>query len=214
MRNSHEYPIVKVSFEGSQSDKIYNYWIPDNPEPFYKGDLLRIKRRYDDNTLVKVEGFGIDSSSASATLHIKEIVKPQVPSYKKLYKTRKVNTMTKLDTATASAKDAATTIKDAVIKMQTGRAVMTTLKTTLKESGMVPITITPFLETPYSDLAISLLLKVLADTFTDSEIIQKAAQDTVFVSSVDFSDKFTQIQSLIEATLTKAIAKKETPTNE
>ena len=100
--------------------------------------------------------------------------------------------------------------KKTIIKVKQGKAVITAMKTTLKELPVIPDNVKVLLELDgYSDLIIGLLLNIAASTYTDSEIIKQAAKDANFVGAIEFSDKFTFIEDIVKTTIEGAIGKAE-----
>lgn len=109
---------------------------------------------------------------------------------------------------TSQIKKSGAEAKNTIIQMQKGAAIISALKTSLIESNILPEKAAVFInESPFADILIAQVLGNAAVLFTDSDIIAEAAEAAQFVGNVRASESITVLQSFIEATITKAMAK-------
>jgi len=194
--------VIAVSF--SQFGKLYHYFT--DRDDLKKGQTLTIYHG-EKSKEVFMHGYSNDVSKVKYDLDIREVSLQS--KRKKPFKKRRT-TMRK-SAVIESTKESLNLTKDTAIKMQSGLTIISTIKTSLLELETIPEKLKELLQLPgYSDLAIGSLLNIAASTFTDSEIIQKAAEDANFAGAVEFSKQFTLLQDVIEGLITKTLAKKGT----
>jgi len=195
--------VLVVTFNGSY--KKYHYYTDD--DTLSKGDKLRIRQYQNRETTVTVVGYSSTDAHASRKINIIEKIKPGRTNK---FKEGNTNTMKKKTTKVVqSAKGAITEAKDVAIKFQKGSAVIVAVKTAINESELVPEKVKELVTAgnKISDLIIGLTLQVVAETFTDSEIIQEAAQTANFTGAVNASADFTMLQDMIEGVVGSAVQK-------
>lgn len=107
------------------------------------------------------------------------------------------NSMTKFNVeAKNQIEKSLTESKDVIIQTQKGKAIITSIKTSLLEADFISDKIKVLIKKDgYSDFAIGLALEIIANTFTDSTIIRKAAQEAALEGTIRFSDKFDFIEN-------------------
>lgn len=199
------------SYRGYFEGKIYHYFWPEKYKKVPVGSVLVITAP-SGQAYVQVVQYKVDSDHASKYININRVVDgtlrktEQKESFIKFKEEKKE--MKK--SITEVTKKSLSETKDVVVKMQTGRTVITALKTTITETEVMPEQLKALVNIPgYSDIAIGLLLNIASQTFTDSKTIQKASEAAQFVGAVEFSDKFTFIQDALESVIKKALSSVE-----
>jgi hypothetical protein len=196
-------PVICVTFN---SNKQYHYYT--KRKDLVKGDKLQVLCNGRE-TKVTVIGYSTKSYMTRRMLNIIKVFGTKPEKIKTGEKTMKITTK-----AVSASKEALTEAKDVALKYQEGSAVIVAIKTALYKSNLIPANIKKLIEAGngVSDLVIGLTLQILAETFTDSEIISKAAKAANFTGAVSASSEFTTIQELIEKTVADAVGVVNTKT--
>jgi len=198
--------VIAVTFENSF--KKYHYFT-DNLN-FEKGDRLLVKQYQNRETAVTIIGYCEDDDQANRKLNVIKKLDRKIKPQKRTNRFKKEeDTMKKSSKVVSSTKVALTEAKDVAVKFQKGSAVIIAIKTAIFESDMVPDKVKALVEAGngVSDLIIGLVLQVVAETFTESEVIQEAAKAANFSGAVSASSEFTMIQDAIENIVGSAVGK-------
>lgn len=133
---------------------------------------------------------------------VREEQQQQQPGGLIMNMTQKLNTNNIVTAITTSLKHS----KDVAIANQKGTAILTVLRTTIQENPLVPANLRALVEdSPYSDFILGLLLNVAAQAFSDNKTIIKAAKAANLVGSYDLANRFNQLETFIESTITSVM---------